>query len=66
MSAGRVLVIDDEPQIRRALKAGLERNGYNVFVAASGEEGLDLAALERPEVVIPARTLFFTSKLNRK
>jgi two-component system KDP operon response regulator KdpE len=48
----KALVIDDEPQIRRALKAGLERNGYSVTTAASGEEGLDLAALERPEVVI--------------
>ncbi|MBI3911235.1 MAG: response regulator transcription factor [Armatimonadetes bacterium] len=48
----RVLVIDDEPQIRRALRAGLERNGYAVTVAASGEEGLDEAALHPPDVVV--------------
>lgn len=48
----KVLVIDDEPQIRRALKAGLERNNHNVRLAESGEEGLDLAAMEIPELII--------------
>jgi two-component system, OmpR family, KDP operon response regulator KdpE len=48
----RILVIDDEPQIRRALRAGLEQNGYEVLQAASGEEGLDLAALHPPDAVI--------------
>ena len=48
----RVLVIDDEPQIRRALRAGLERSGFTVFLASSGEEGLDLAALHPPEIII--------------
>ncbi|MDQ3815027.1 MAG: response regulator transcription factor [Armatimonadota bacterium] len=47
-----VLVIDDEPQIRRALRIGLERNGYTVKVAATGEEGLDTAALEPFDLVI--------------
>jgi two-component system KDP operon response regulator KdpE len=48
----RVLVIDDEPQIRRALRAGLERNGHEVLLAERGEEGLDLAALHPPDLVI--------------
>src|SRR5262249_50952393 len=48
----KVLVIDDEPQIRRALRAGLERNNFEVILAASGEEGLDQAALHSPDVVI--------------
>jgi two-component system KDP operon response regulator KdpE len=48
----RALIIDDEPQIRRALRAGLERNGYTVSLAASGEEGLDMAALHPPDIVI--------------
>ena len=47
-----VLVIDDEPQIGRALRAGLDRNGYKVTLAATGEEGLDAAALQPPDVVI--------------
>lgn len=48
----KVLVIDDEPQIRRALRAGLEHNGYEVLLAANGEEGLDLAALKIPDLLI--------------
>ncbi len=48
----RILVIDDEPQIRRALRAGLERNGYQVMLAASGEEGLDTASEHPPDLVI--------------
>jgi two-component system KDP operon response regulator KdpE len=47
-----VLVIDDEPQIRRALRIGLERNGYQVRLGADGEEGLDLAALHPTDFVI--------------
>ncbi len=52
METLHVLVIDDEPQIRRALRIGLERNGYRVSLASTGEEGLDLAALEPPDFVI--------------
>lgn len=48
----KVLVIDDEPQIRRALRVFLEHNNHQVFLAASGEEGLDLAAANSPELVI--------------
>jgi two-component system KDP operon response regulator KdpE len=48
----KVLIIDDEPQIRRALRAGLERSEYDVIMASSGEEGLDLAALHNPDLVI--------------
>jgi two-component system KDP operon response regulator KdpE len=47
-----VLVVDDEPQIRRALRVGLISHGYQVQVAASGEEALDLAASAPPDVVI--------------
>lgn len=48
----RVLVIDDEPQIRRVLRTGLERGGYTVVSAANGEEGLDMASLHPPDIVI--------------
>lgn len=48
----KVLVIDDEPQIRLALRIGLERNGYEVLLAATGNEGLDMAALHPVEFVI--------------
>jgi two-component system KDP operon response regulator KdpE len=50
--SGRVLVVDDEVEIRRALKTGLTDHGFEVEVAASGEEGLAAAALHRPDVVL--------------
>jgi two-component system KDP operon response regulator KdpE len=47
-----VMVIDDEPQIRRLLTVTLEANGYRVLCAATGQEGLVLAAQHRPGIVI--------------
>ena len=47
-----VLVIDDEPQIRRLLGVTLEANAYRVLSATSGKEGLVLAAQHRPSVII--------------
>jgi two-component system KDP operon response regulator KdpE len=46
------LVIDDEPQMRRLLRITLEGNGYRVFDAATGQEGILQAAQCRPEVVL--------------
>ena len=48
----KILVVDDEPQIRRALRAGLERKDNTVILAASGEEGLDQASVHNPDIVI--------------
>ena len=48
----RVLVIDDEPQILRALRINLSVRGYEVTVAASGAEALKAAAEHKPDVVI--------------
>lgn len=48
----RVLVIDDEAQIRRFLDIGLRAEGYQVILAATGEEGLGLAATQSPDLVI--------------
>jgi two-component system KDP operon response regulator KdpE len=47
-----VLVIDDELQIRRLLRAGLEGNGYRVLEASSGQEGITQAAQHPPDVII--------------
>lgn len=47
-----VLVVDDEPQIRRLLTVTLEANAYRVLTAATGQEGLVLAAQHRPAVVV--------------
>lgn len=46
------LVVDDEPQIRRLLRVTLEANGYRVFDAATGNDGVAQAALRKPDVVL--------------
>lgn len=48
----RVLVVDDEPQILRALRVALKGYGYDVQTAADGEEALDLLALHPPDIMI--------------
>jgi two-component system, OmpR family, KDP operon response regulator KdpE len=48
----RVLVVDDEPQIRRALSINLRARGYDVDLAPDGERALDLAARKHPDVVV--------------
>jgi len=48
----RVLVVDDEAPIRRALDANLRARGYEVDLAATGEQALDLAAHRHPDVVV--------------
>jgi two-component system KDP operon response regulator KdpE len=46
------LVIDDEPQIRRLLRVTLEANGYEVFDATTGQDGIVQAAQCRPEIIL--------------
>lgn len=48
----RILIIDDEEDVRIALQQVLERAGYEVSVAATGNEGLDLLNKERADLVI--------------
>ncbi|MBS9535683.1 response regulator [Mycobacterium sp. M1] len=48
----KVLVVDDEPQILRALKINLSVRGYEVVTAATGSGALRAAAEQRPDVVI--------------
>jgi two-component system KDP operon response regulator KdpE len=45
-------VVDDEEQIRRALHMALRANGYDVIEAEDGQTGLDLAASERPDLIV--------------
>ena len=52
MSAARVLVVDDEPQILRALETTLGGAGYEVRSATNAKEALAAAAAGRPDVVI--------------
>jgi two-component system KDP operon response regulator KdpE len=51
-SIAHILVIDDEPQILRALRTILTAHRFRVSVARTGEEGLALAAAEQPNIII--------------
>ncbi len=47
-----VLVVDDEPQIRRALRTSLEAHGYEVSTVGTGEEGVVGVAEQAPDLVL--------------
>ena len=48
----KILVVDDDPDILTVLKLRLKKAGYEVMVAANGEEALDLIKKETPELVL--------------
>ena len=52
MSKAEILIIDDEPQIRKLLEITLESNGYKVLQAETGIEGLIKAANHPPELIL--------------
>ncbi len=47
-----ILVVDDEPQIRRALRTALSAHGYATIEAGAGEAALDAAASRQPDLVV--------------
>jgi two-component system KDP operon response regulator KdpE len=48
----KILVVDDEPQIRKLLRTGLAGYGYTVITAANGQEALAAAAQQAPDAII--------------
>jgi len=48
----QILVVDDSPTEIHVLKTILEKNGYTVLVASSGEEGVAMAKQHRPDLVL--------------
>ena len=52
MSADVFLVVDDEPQIRRVVRNSLASESHRVLEAATGREAIDLAAAERPSLIV--------------
>jgi two-component system KDP operon response regulator KdpE len=52
MASSVVLVIDDEPQIRRVVRNAVEPGMGAVLEAGTGREGIDIAAAERPQLVV--------------
>ena len=52
MSAGKILVVDDDPQIRRVMKATLVAHGYEVVEARTGEDAMQSISAELPNLVL--------------
>ena len=50
--SAKILLIDDEPDILEVIRFRLEREGYRMFTAMSGEEGLQLAEAELPDLIL--------------
>src|SRR5579862_9743104 len=49
---GRVLVVDDDPQIRRVMRTTLDAKGYEVDEAGSGEQALELVRAEKYDLIV--------------
>jgi two-component system, OmpR family, KDP operon response regulator KdpE len=52
MNNATILVVDDETQIRRVLRLTLASEGYDVVEAKSGQEGIEIAVRERPDLIL--------------
>ncbi|MCU0421769.1 MAG: response regulator transcription factor [Bacteroidia bacterium] len=52
MNKAEILVIDDEPQIRKLLEITLQSNGYKVWLAENGKQGIQMAAMHPPELIL--------------
>jgi len=52
MTSGRILVVDDEPQIRRVLRATLTSQGYEFYEARTGEEALEAIRANRFDLIL--------------
>ena len=52
MSAGKILVVDDDPQIRRVMKATLVGHNYEVVEARTGEDALETMPRESPNLIL--------------
>ncbi|UCD53300.1 MAG: response regulator, partial [Phycisphaerales bacterium] len=52
MGQGRILIIDDDPDITEAMTVVLENKGYTVARAADGSAGMEQMTAERPDLII--------------
>ncbi|WJW75792.1 twitching motility response regulator PilH [Thiohalobacter sp. IOR34] len=48
----RILIVDDSPTEMHVLKSMLEKNGYEILTAGTGEEGVETAKAEKPDLVL--------------
>lgn len=49
---GKILIVDDEPPIRKFLSISLEAHGYMILEAENGKRALEIAALKKPDIII--------------
>lgn len=52
MSVKKILVVDDEPDVRNTIKTVLEKNGFKVVTAVNGDDGLAKWKKEKPALVL--------------
>ena len=52
MNNATILVVDDEPQIRRVLRATLSSNGYDIIEAKDGQTAIEMVIRERPDLIL--------------
>ena len=52
MADTTILVVDDEPQIRRVLRTTLSGNGYDVILAEDGQEAIEMVMREHPDLIL--------------
>ncbi len=52
MSRERILIVDDEEDIRELVRVSLEKEGYHTLAAASGEQALKIAKTEVPDIIV--------------
>ncbi|MEO1714097.1 MAG: response regulator transcription factor [Bacteroidota bacterium] len=52
MENAKILVVDDEPDILEFIKYNLTKEGYEVFTASDGEEGLEVANQHQPDLIV--------------
>lgn len=52
MAGKKILAIDDNVDILKCLRLGLEKQGYQTILANNGEEGLKFAELEKPDLIL--------------
>src|ERR1700687_3616724 len=52
ISTTTILIVDDETQIRRVLRAGLSSQGYEILEAETGEEAIETVLKQHPDLVL--------------
>ena len=52
MNSAKILVVDDEPQVRRVMKVTLSAEGYTIFEARNGEEAVESFRANKPDIIL--------------